>query len=98
MARLRWLPTARADLLDIFESIALQAGSADVGEHLVTQIRERCRELASLPGTMGRPRPELRPDIRSVAFKNHVIFFRYKDGFLEIVNVVHGRRDIDSLF
>ena len=47
---------------------------------------------------MGRAWPELRRGIRSLSFKNYVIFFRYKDGDLEIVNVLEGHRDIDSYF
>lgn len=47
---------------------------------------------------MGRPRPELRVDLRSSVFKGHVIFFRYIDDVLEVVNVLEGHRDIDSHF
>ncbi|WP_442582233.1 type II toxin-antitoxin system RelE/ParE family toxin [Mesorhizobium sp. ASY16-5R] len=51
-----------------------------------------------MPGRRGRLRPELRPDLRSVAFKGHVIFFRYQDHVLEVVNVLEGHRDIASYF
>ena len=47
---------------------------------------------------MGRPRPELRPELRSVAFKGYVIFFRYVGEVLEVVNILGGHRDIDAYF
>ncbi len=47
---------------------------------------------------LGRARPELRPDVRSLPFGNYVIFFRYRDGALEVVNVLEGHRDIDAFF
>jgi plasmid stabilization system protein ParE len=47
---------------------------------------------------MGRARPELRPDIRSAAFRGYVIFFRCDAETFEVVNVLEGHRDIDSYF
>ncbi|WP_246725401.1 type II toxin-antitoxin system RelE/ParE family toxin [Beijerinckia sp. L45] len=52
---------------------------------------------------LGRSRPELRPDFRSVAFETYLIFFRYRDGatprdVLEVIRVLHGARDIEALF
>lgn len=78
--------------------IARQTGDVALGRAFVERIQARCRRLASLPGTVGRPRPELREDLRSTAFGNHVIFFRYVDDCLEIVNVLEGHRDIDTYF
>jgi plasmid stabilization system protein ParE len=47
---------------------------------------------------MGRLRPELRDDTRSVAFRGYVIFFRYVDDVFEILNVPEGHRDFDTHF
>jgi plasmid stabilization system protein ParE len=69
-----------------------------VGRRFVGELRQKCRTLADLPGTLGRARPELRPDIRSSAFKGYVIFFRYVDERFEVVNIIEGHRDIDELF
>jgi len=46
---------------------------------------------------MGRPRPELHPDLRSHPHKSYVIFFRYVGGVLEI-DILEGHRDIDAFF
>jgi len=98
MARLRWLSSAQADLIDILEFISLQAGDVEPGLRFVTDLRTRCAELSTLPAQIGRRRPELRPDIRSAVFKGYVIFFRYRDDVFEVVNIIHGHRDIDAFF
>jgi plasmid stabilization system protein ParE len=47
---------------------------------------------------MGRSRPELRPDMRSVAFGNYAILFRYSRNTLEVVNILEGHRDFGAFF
>jgi toxin ParE1/3/4 len=47
---------------------------------------------------LGRARPELLPNIRSIPVGNYVVFFRYADRTLDIINVIEGHRDIDALF
>lgn len=98
MRRLRILQSAADDLVETLDFVSRQSGSLATGRRFVQALRMRCVELAGLPGTMGRPRPELRSDIRSVAFKGYVIFFRYSDGAFEVVNIIHGHRDIERLF
>ncbi|PSJ58433.1 type II toxin-antitoxin system RelE/ParE family toxin [Mesorhizobium ephedrae] len=98
MARLRYTDAARADIADITLYIARETGSRRVAENFREQIHQKCRHLATLPGSMGRPRPELRADLRSVAFKNYVIFFRYRDDVFEVVDVMAGHRDIEDYF
>ena len=58
----------------------------------------KCEELARAPIMMGRPRPELRSDLRSHPFEAYVIFFRYVGDVLEVVNVLEGHRDIEAFF
>lgn len=98
MPRLRWLPEARRDLLDIIDGILRGGGSKAVALRFTDQLRQRCNTLAALPGTMGRARPELGPGLRSVAHGEYVVFFRYFGDKFEVVGIVHGRRDIDHLF
>jgi toxin ParE1/3/4 len=38
------------------------------------------------------------PDIRSVAHKSYVIFFRCVDERVEVVNILEGHRDIITHF
>jgi toxin ParE1/3/4 len=97
LPRLRMLPSAKSDLVNILEYITRESGSLNIGRRFISALRRQCRELAALPGTLGRARPELRPDIRSFAFKGYVILFRYVDDAFEVVNIIEGHRDIDAL-
>jgi toxin ParE1/3/4 len=46
----------------------------------------------------GRERPELAPRLRSFPAGRYVLFYRPIGGGIEIVRVLHGSRDIDSIF
>ncbi len=99
MRRLRILDSARRDLAQIYTYIEQRSANTAVAERFVRQLNEQCRRLARLPGTLGRARPELRPDLRSAPFKGYVVFFRYiDDDILEVVHIVEGHRDIGSVF
>jgi Plasmid stabilization system protein len=98
MRRLRYLASAKADLLEIMTYIAAESGDVAVARRFIETLREQCRKLANLPGELGRARPELRPDIRSFAFRGYVIFFRYVDDAFEVINVLEGHRDIEIYF
>lgn len=96
MPRLVILLSARADLGDIQDYIANDNPTRAVSFR--RELVQHCRKLASLPGTHGRSRPELRPDLRSVAYRGYVILFRYAGNSFEVVNVIEGHRDIEAMF
>jgi plasmid stabilization system protein ParE len=98
MARLRYTAAAQDDLDTIALYLADRSGSRAVAERFTRDLRAKCRDLAQLPGRLGRPRTELRADMRSFAYKNYLIFFRYAGETVEIVNVVESHRDIEALF
>ena len=98
MRRLVYLAAAERDLVSILEYITRESGSVAIGRAFTDQLQAHCAKLASLPGTLGRARPELRPDIRSSTYKNYVVFFRYREDALEVVNILEGRRDIETFF
>ena len=98
MRRLVYLAAAERDLVSILEYITRESGSVAIGRGFTDQLQAHCAKLASLPGTLGRARPELRPDIRSSNHKSYVIFFRYRSDALEVVNILEGHRDIDTFF
>lgn len=93
MRRAICLASVRADLIAIQSYIARESGSRSVARTFVARLRHRCHHLAALPGMVGRARPELGPDIRSSAFQGYVVF-RYRDGLLEVVNILEGHRNI----
>ncbi|MFY7962924.1 MAG: type II toxin-antitoxin system RelE/ParE family toxin [Elsteraceae bacterium] len=98
MRRLILSDTALADLDGILRFIASEGGDYEAARRFVDGLAEKCAKLASLPGTLGRPRPELRPDIRSFPVKGYIIFFRYREDAVEVVNVLAGLRDIEGYF
>lgn len=98
VARLYYLDSAKQDLINILRFITLESGSLTTGQQFVEALRKKCRHLAGLPGKMGRPRPELRPDMRSYAFRGYVIFFRYVDNRFEVVDIFEGSRDFETHF
>ncbi|EQB16946.1 type II toxin-antitoxin system RelE/ParE family toxin [Sphingobium lactosutens] len=98
MRRLVYLASARNDLADILRYIARESASLAVASTFIGKLEDRCEKLATLPGTLGTARPELRPDIRSVPHQGYVIFFRYTGDRLEIVNVLSAQRDVERHF
>ena len=98
MAHVRFSAAARNDLAQIYHYIRERSGSGETAKRFVHELREKCAELATAPIIMGRPRTELRPDLRSHSHKSYVILFRYVGGVLEVVNVIEGHRDIPALF
>lgn len=98
MRSLRYKASAREDLIAIALYIADESGSREVADAFGRKLEQRCEHLASLPGTLGTARPDLREDLRSTPCQGYVIFFRYADETLEIVNVLHASRDVVAYF
>lgn len=98
MKRMHFSLRARQDLTGIALYIADATGNRLTASRLTAQIRQRCHDIASLPGTLGRSRDELITGLRSIAYKSYVIFFRYQDDIVEVVTILHGMRDIDAVF
>ncbi|MDZ5645932.1 type II toxin-antitoxin system RelE/ParE family toxin [Nitrospirillum sp. BR 11828] len=98
MRRLIFLDSARDDLVAILEYITRESGSRTVGRGFAEVLQHQCRKLASLPGTLGRARPELAEGMRSFAFKGYVIFFRYGEDTVEVINLLEGHRDVVAYF
>ena len=99
MRRLVYSTSAREDLGQILGYITRETRDRQVGAAFVAKLRAHCVKLAHLDATLGTARPELRADIRSAPCQSYVIFFRYRaDNVLEIVNILHGSRDIGGYF
>jgi toxin ParE1/3/4 len=98
MWRLSYTDEANDDLVEVAVYIANQSSSRDVAIKFTMRIRAKREHLATLSAILGRARPELRHDIRSFPYQGYVIFVRYLGDVLEIVNTLHGSRDIEGFY
>jgi toxin ParE1/3/4 len=98
MRQLRFTDDANDNLVQIALYIASESQSRAIALAFVERLRAKSRHLASLPATLGTARPDLREDIRSTSSQGYVIFFRYQGDALEVVNVLHGSRDVIGYF
>ena len=94
MARLRYSDASKGDLKQIARFIAQDKPIA--ARQWVAKIREKCRVVAR-HSDIGDKRPELGENIRSTYLGSYVIFFRRTDGTVEIVRVIRGDQDTQTL-
>ena len=91
-----WSPEARTDLEEIWTYYAQVAGR-QTADNIARQISDACGVIEDYP-LGGRSRDELRPGLRSVAVRPHIIFYRLAGDIPQIVRVLDGRRDLDEIF
>jgi toxin ParE1/3/4 len=85
---------AEADLSQILDFLDQRTPPA--AERLAGAIDERCRLLGEFP-EMGRTREELAPSLRSVVVEQYVLFYRTTATAVQVVRILHGARDIDTI-
>ena len=94
--RVVWSPEADRDLLDIWAYYA-RVASPEIADNLLREI-DRVGEGIGENPLLSRQRDELLPGLRSVIVRPHVIFFRIRDSVVEVIRVLHGRRDFPAIF
>jgi toxin ParE1/3/4 len=82
--------------LDIWAYYA-RVASPETADDLLREI-DRIGEGIRENPLLSRQRDELLPGLRSVIVRPHVIFFRIGDSVVEVVRVLHGRRDFPAIF
>ncbi len=85
---------ARQDLIEIWEHIAADNPSA--ADALLDRIDDACSRLIDHP-RIGPARDDIRPGLRYLVVGDYVALYRVIDEGVEIVRVVHGRRDLFNL-
>lgn len=91
-----WSSDAQNDLSDIWDYYLRIAGPR-TAEKIAREIAEAADRIQRHPFS-GRTRDEIRPNLRSLAVRPHVIFYRVMNDIAEIVRVLDGRRDVERLF
>lgn len=94
--RIHWSPAAEADLLTIWIYLAREASEFRTDEQ-VLQIRQASERLSEWPKS-GRTRDELVRGMRSIVAASYLIFYRLAADAVQIVRVLHGRRDVEAVF
>ncbi len=77
--------------------IYIAQNNPDAAKRLIEAIREKCRLLSNFPH-MGRSYAEISPQIRGVPINKYIILYRLIENGVEIVRVVSGYRNLESLF
>ena len=88
-------PVAIQDLDEITSYFASR--NVDAGDRLLDQFQKKCRYLAQFP-QIGRSYKTIRPYLRGVPMDGYIIFYRIETDRIEIMRVVKGNRDLESLF
>ena len=93
MRRLVFRAPAQRDIEQIAIYLTRETGDLQVAKDFVARLKERCGKIRNLSATLGTARPELGDGVRSTPAHGYVIFFRYTQNAVEIINILHGSRD-----
>jgi toxin ParE1/3/4 len=96
MPVLKIKPAAHNDMAEIWCYIA-ENSSVERADKQIDSIEAKLNLLAGSP-KIGRLRPELMESLRSFAAGRYIIFYLPIRNGIEVVRVLHGTRDVDSLF
>lgn len=95
MPRYRLTELAEEDLVSIWTWIARESGE-ERADPVIDRLEQRFRLIAGMPG-MGKPRDDLAPGLRCLAFRPYLILYRSQPAGVDIVRVLHGGRDIEAV-
>jgi len=91
-----WAPKSKKDLRDVWRYYE-RVASPDTADKLLREINDAGQRLAD-EALMWRARDEILPGLRSVLVHPYTVFYRIDDGAVEIVRVLHERRDLARVF
>ena len=91
-----WSPESIADLDSIWDYYVNAAGR-QTADNMIREITQACVLIENHPFA-GRTRNEVRPGLRSLVAHPNIVFYRVRNDSAEIVRVLDGRRDIESIF
>lgn len=88
-------PSASRDLNQIADYFLTK--NLEAGEKLFQEFNKKCQNLANFP-SMGRSYAHIKPSLRGLPLDRYVILYQVLDDGVEILRVVSGYRDLESLF
>jgi toxin ParE1/3/4 len=90
-------PRARQDLEEIGRYTLERWGRRQMTKYL-GQLDKTIQQLASDPENLGQDRSHIKPGLRSLRHKQyHFVFYRIRGDTVEIIRVLHQRRDWANL-
>ena len=95
MAHVKLSTHAQTDLEDIWSYIA--EDNVTSADKVVDELLQKFQLLAKSSG-LGKKRDDLMLDLRGFPHKRYMIFYFVIDEGIEIFRVIHGSRDIDTVF
>ena len=95
MTRILRREAAKSDLKQIWKYIA--SDSKERANGFLRTINGKLEALTKNP-LMGRERDEIVPGLRSFPIGRYVIFYQPIEDGIDVVRILHGARDIESLF
>lgn len=87
---------AKQNLRDIWRGLAEYSGLS-FADSTLAKLESKFQLLAQFPSS-GKVRDELLAGLRSYPAGDFIIFYRLVEKTVEVVRVLHGRRDIDVIF
>jgi len=87
-------PAAKNDLQEIWRYTFERWGEQQA-EKYVFQFEKTFHDLVKTP-YLGRPRPDIQKDYRSLPEGKHIIFYRVTDNNIEIIGIPHASMDVGS--
>ena len=94
--RLVWSPQSKRDLIAIWRYYA-RVASPDIADTVLRDI-ERAEEAIRRNPLARRVRSELGAGLRSALVSPYTIFYRVRDDDVQVVRVLHERRDFPTIF
>jgi toxin ParE1/3/4 len=94
--RVVWSPSATQDLWEIWRYYA-RVGSPEIADRILRDIAGASDALGERHN-LGRKRDEIVKDLRSVNAQAYTIFYRVRGAPVEIIRVLHERRDFPGSF
>ena len=90
-------PAARDDLVEIWDYYAITIDNVDVGDRIRDELFAAFGKLAKTPD-MGHYRNDLVAEpLRFWRVREYLVIYRGEKQPLEIVRVLHGKRDVKAL-
>jgi toxin ParE1/3/4 len=89
-------PEAAFDLVQIWRHIKEQSSLA-VADHVESVIREKIVLLAQVPGAGHRRNDLTDENVKFFPVYSYLIVYRPETQPLQIVSILHGRRDVEQI-